>query len=578
MQNLITQLEEMFSLSIQKAFHLPLFKAEITQSTQGSFGHYQCNSALKLSKELKLPSREVAAKMIENLQNKERFQSIEIAGPGFINLWISTKHLENELSLMLKEKKLGIELPHPPKKIIVEFSSPNVAKELHVGHLRSTIIGESIARLFEYLGHDVLRLNHIGDWGTQFGMLIAYIKRFHADVFESDAPIKIETLMEWYRDSKKLFDADEEFKKNAQLDVVSLQSGEKNAIKAWKRICEISRMAYEEIYALLDVKIIERGESFYNPYLKDVVANFVHQGIATESDGATCVFLEGFETAEKKPLPLIIQKSDGGYNYATTDLAALKHRIEHEKAERIIYVVDAGQKLHFDMVFKAAEKAGVLHFGKTAVEHVGFGVVLGEDGKKFKTRSGETVKLMDLLMEAVRRAKLIMQERLENASEVELHDLSIALGINALRYADLSSHRMKDYQFSYDRMLKFEGNTAAFLLYSYVRILSIQKKASIGVSELLNNIAIYLEHPSEIALAVHLRQFGECLVEYEQQLLPNRLCDYLFGLAEKFNNFFRDCKVVGDEKEASRLLICHVTQKVFEAGFSILGIKLMHRM
>ncbi len=578
MQNLKTELEKNFSIGIQKAFHIPLFRAEITESTQENFGHYQCNSALKLAKEMKLNPREVAKAIIEHLPDREHFEKIEIAGPGFINIWVSSRYLEYQLGCMLTSKKLGVELGDPHKKVIVEFSSPNIAKELHVGHLRSTIIGESIARLFEYLGYSVLRLNHIGDWGTQFGMLIAYIKRFHPEVFTQEKNIDIETLMGWYREAKKLFDVDAEFKKISQLDVVSLQSGEKDAIAAWKKICQISRVAYEEIYALLDVKLIERGESFYNPFLKEVVQHFVHQGIAVESEGATCVFLEGFETIDKKPLPLIIQKSDGGYNYATTDLAALAHRIQNEKANRIIYVVDAGQKLHFDMVFKAAEKSGILENATTRIEHVGFGVVLGEDGKKFKTRSGETVRLMDLLLEACRRAKLIIKERIEGISSEELNQLSTALGINALKYADLSCHRMKDYHFSYDRMLKFEGNTAAFLLYSYVRILSIKKKASKPFDEELKNIAIYLDHPSEISLAIHLRQFGECLKDYQEELLANRLCDYLYHLAEKFNNFFRDCKVIGDSKEESRLLICHLTQKVFEDGFSILGIQLMHRM
>lgn len=578
MQNLKTQIEEIFSIAIQKAFDLSLFKAEITQSTQESFGHYQCNSALKLAKDLKLSPRDVAKKIIENLPGEEVFEKTEIAGPGFINLWISKNHLNFELGKMLTSNKLGVELKSHPQKVIVEFSSPNVAKELHVGHLRSTIIGESIARLFEYLNYDVLRLNHIGDWGTQFGMLIAYIKDFHPEIFQTEENISIETLMRWYREAKKVFDADEAFKKRAQLEVVGLQAKEKESILAWKKICHISRLAYEEIYALLDVKLIERGESFYNPYLSDIVKTFVHQGIATESEGATCVFIEGFETIEKKPLPLIIQKSDGGYNYATTDLAALVHRIEHEKAQRVIYVVDSGQRLHFDMVFKAAEKAEILDKNKTRVEHVGFGVVLGEDGKKFKTRSGETVRLMDLLMEAVRRAKLIVSERLTDASEEEKEQLSIALGINAIRYADLSCHRMKDYLFSYERMLKFEGNTAAFLLYSYVRILSIKKKSTISNDELANFFVFSIQHLTEVALAVHLRQFGECLKDFEEDLLPNRLCDYLYNLAEKFNNFFRDCKVVGDEHEKARLTLCHLTQKVFEAGFSILGIKVMSRM
>lgn len=578
MQNVKTQIEEFCSIAIQKAFDLSLFKAEVTQTAQQNFGHYQCNSALKLAKDLKITPRDAAKKIVENLPQGGYFQKIEIAGPGFINLWISKEHLNFELGKMLTERKLGVELNAHPQKVIVEFSSPNVAKELHVGHLRSTIIGESIARLFEYLEYDVLRLNHIGDWGTQFGMLIAYIKEYHPEIFQSEHNISIETLMHWYREAKKVFDADDVFRKNAQLEVVGLQAKEKDSISAWKKICHISRLAYEEIYALLDVKLIERGESFYNSYLSAIVKTFVQQGIATESEGATCVFIEGFETIEKKPLPLIIQKSDGGYNYATTDLAALMHRIEHEKAERIIYVVDSGQRLHFEMVFKAAEKAGILKQHQTRVEHVGFGVVLGEDGKKFKTRSGETVRLIDLLMEAVKRAKLIISDRLEDATSEEKEKLAIALGINAIKYADLSCHRMKDYLFSYERMLKFEGNTAAFLLYSYVRILSIKKKSKIADDELLSSLVFAIDHETEIALAIHLRQFGECLKDFEEDLLPNRLCDYLYNLAEKFNNFFRDCKVVGDEKEKPRLALCHLTQKVFEAGFSILGIKTMNRM
>lgn len=576
MLNLKTQLEEMFSLAVMRGFNLELFKPEITQSTQENFGHYQCNSALKLAKDLKTSPREVALKMVEHLPHKERFKSIEIAGPGFINITFSPSHLEAELSLMLQDKKLGIEPIKKQKKVIVEFSSPNVAKELHVGHLRSTIIGESIARLFEFIGYDVLRLNHIGDWGTQFGMLIAYIKDHHPKVLSNEQTVDIETLMSWYRESKKLFDSDEDFKKRAQTNVVKLQSGEKEALTAWKRICEISRLSYEQIYSLLDVKLQERGESFYNPYLPEIVKAFLEEKIAVESEGAICVFLEGYMTPEKRPLPLIIQKSDGGFNYATTDLAALVHRVEHEKADRIVYVVDAGQKLHFDMVFDAAIKAKILDPNKVRAEHVGFGVVLGEDGKKFKTRSGETVRLMDLLMEAVLRAKKIMKERLGDADKEEIEKLAIALGINALKYADLSCHRMKDYQFSYDRMLRFEGNTAAFLLYSYVRILSIKKKSGITIDKIPN--AFYLEHPSEIQLAVHLRQFGECILEFEEELLPNRLCDYLFALAEKFNNFFRDCKVVGDDREKNRLLLIELTQRVFEAGFSILGLRLMQKM
>jgi arginyl-tRNA synthetase len=578
MQNLLTELEHLFSIAAQKAFDLNLFKAEITQSTQDTFGHYQCNSALKLAKELKLNPRQVAQKMVDAIGSTPMLYKVEIAGPGFINLWIDSSFLSHELEEMVKDPKLGLPRLKNPKKIIVEFSSPNVAKELHVGHLRSTIIGESIARLFEFLGHDVLRLSHIGDWGTQFGMLIAFMKENHPEVFELDSSVSIEALMEWYREAKKLFDCNEAFKKRSQLEVIELQSGNPESLNAWKKICLISRIAYEEIYSLLNVKVLDRGESFYNPMLKDVIHRFVHLGLAEESEGAKCVFLDGFETMDKKPLPFIIQKSDGGYNYATTDLAAIMHRVTHEKADRIIHVVDSGQKLHFDMLFKAAQAAQIYDPNSLRIEHVGFGVVLGEDGKKFKTRSGETVKLIDLLLEAVRRAKVILKERMPDATHDEIERLSVALGTNAVKYADLSSHRLKDYVFSYDRMLKFEGNTAAFLIYSYVRILSIKAKSTFNLETLLEHPKITLEHSSEIALGIHLRQFAECLKGFEEELLPNHLCDYLFNLAEKFNGFFRDCRVIGEKEEPSRLLLCYLTERVFYEGLSILGLTAMHRM
>lgn len=576
MHTLKAQLQEMFGIAALRAFNLRLFSAEITPSTQSSFGHYQCNSALKLAKELKRPPRDVAQALIDHLPNRERFKEVAVAGPGFINIQLAGSYLELELARMITDDRLGVRPSFDGQKVIVEYSSPNIAKELHVGHLRSTIIGESIARLLEFIGYSVLRLNHIGDFGTQFGMLIAYIAEYQAEVFKDGQAVSIEQLMDWYKQSKKLFDEDEAFKKRAQLKVVALQSQEKEAISAWQRICEISRFSYEEIYGLLEVSLMERGESFYQPYLADIVKTFLDHGVAEYSDGAACVFMEGYQTAEKQPLPLIIQKSDGGYNYATTDLAALYHRINHEQADRVIYVVDAGQKLHFDMVFDAAQKSKILDRSRVRVEHIGFGVVLGEDGKKFKTRSGETVKLIDLLMEAVHRAKQILTERIKDAGEQEMEALAIALGINAVKYADLSCHRMKDYQFSYDRMLRFEGNTAAFLLYSYVRILSIEKKA-VGSIEGLP-VAFYLEDPREIDLALHLLRFSECIKEFEESLLPNQLCDYLFTLADQFNQFFRDCKVIGDAHEVSRRMLCAACRKVFEAGFSILGIRLMQRM
>ncbi len=572
MQNICNLLKEKVSQALQRAFKEELV-AEITQSTQSQFGHYQCTNALKLAKDLKQSPRAVAEQIIAALDLGSIVSRIEIAGPGFINFTMDAAFLSAELNDLLQDPRLGVELPEKRQRIVVEFSSPNVAKELHVGHLRSTIIGDALACLFEFLGHDVLRLNHVGDWGTQFGMLIVYMQDEAPEVLSGSVETDLSTLMGWYREAKKRFDADETFKKRAQLQVVALQGGDPLSLKAWQKICEISRRGFQEIYDLLDVKIIERGESFYNPQLKAIVEDLERKGLITLSNSAKCIFVEGFATREGEPLPMIIQKADGGYNYDTTDMAALRQRFEVEKADRLIYVVDAGQSLHFQMLFKVAEKAGYL---KGEAQHVPFGVVLGADGKKFKTRSGETEKLIDLLSKAIHEAKKIMQGRQLAISEEEIDCLAQILGIDAVKYADLSCHRVKDYTFSYERMLKFEGNTAAFLLYSYVRILGIKRKVNKEISSL--HAKVILAHPSEIELALHLRQFGEELDTITRDLLPNHLCDYLYVLAEKFNAFFRDCRVEGSPEESSRLLLCEATARILEKGLHLLGLKTMDRM
>ena len=588
MQNIIDILRDRATLAIENAFSsnikdiLECLPAEVTQSTQKQFGHYQCNSALKLAKLLKQSPRAVASELMLQLKTSSSqdnlIEHLEIAGPGFINITLTSSYLSEELNKQLKDSHLGAPKPKVIQRIIVDFSSPNIAKELHVGHLRSTIIGESLARLLEFLGHDVLRLNHVGNWGTQFGMLIAYLKEFHEDVLTGETtPLLIE-LMQWYKASKKLFDEDSSFKKKAQEEVIALQSLSKISLKAWERICEISRRAFKEIYELLDVSLQERGESFYNPMLPKIVEELEKKGLISIDEGAKCIFLEGFEGKDDKPLPMIIQKADGGYNYATTDMAALKQRIEVEKADRIIYVVDAGQSLHFQMLFKAAQKAKFLDLSKTQVEHVAFGVVLGADGKKFKTRSGETERLIDLLHHAVIMAKVLLKERMPEVEEDLLEQRAAILGIDAVKYADLSGHRLKDYAFSYERMLKFEGNTAAFLLYAYVRIQSIKKKANKDMDLLIKQKSIVLTHPSEVDLGLHLRRFGEALELIERDLLPNRLCDYLYQLAEYFNAFFRDCRVEGSKEEDSRLLLCELTARVLEKGLFILGLKTLDRM
>lgn len=573
------QLIALFDQATQQAFPgLSFPPAEVVMTNQPQHGHYQYNSAMKLSKLLKKPPREVAESLVAHIPFNPWIVHLEIAGPGFINLWLSSHQMAYQLNTLLDQPHLGIALAHPPQKIIVDFSSPNTAKEMHVGHLRSTIIGDCLARVFAYLGHHVLRLNHIGDWGTAFGMLLAHLKETHPQVLAGKVPTDLSQLANWYKESKKRFDENVEFKRRAQQEVVLLQSGEASSFTGWHLICDISRRAYQQIYHLLDVEIEERGESFYNPLLPKIVQDLEQKGLVVDSDGAKCCFVEGFMSKEGTPLPLILKKTDGGYTYDTTDMAALWHRTSQEEADRIVYVVDAGQSTHFQMLFQLAKKAGLVDPNKTRLDHVPFGLVLGPDGKKFRTRSGETEKLLDLLQAAIEKALFILQERNPTMTSDEAQKLAHTLGIGAVKYADLSCNRVHDYTFSYDRMLRFDGNTAAFLLYSYVRIQSIQRKSRWKIEELIGKESILLQHPSEENLAFSVLRFEETLTTVAEELLPNRLTDYLYTLAESFNAFFRDCRVEGSPEEKSRLLLIEATARTLRAGLSLLGIATVERM
>lgn len=561
--------------AMQKSFpkqNLTLEDVEVTLATQEKFGHYQCNSAMSLAKRLKQNPRMIADAIVSQIEKKEFFEKIEIQGAGFINFTLSTPFLSQRLNEALQDEHLGVPFFFKNERYVVEFSAPNIAKEMHVGHLRSTIIGDSLARLFTFLGADVVRLNHVGDWGTAFGMLIAYIKENESDILSGKKQATLSDLMRLYRASKRTFDEDEAFKKRAREAVVQLQSGESETLQAWEMICHISRIAFQEIYTLLDVQLEERGESFYNPELPKIVEDLEKKGLITLSEGAKCIFHEGIK------IPLMVQKSDGGYNYDTTDMAAMLHRVSVEKAKRIIVVTDAGQNLHFELVEKTARKAGYLHDG-VQFDHVPFGLVLGPDGKKFRTRSGETEKLIDLLHAAVVEAKKILQTRNSGMSEKEIEELASTLGIDAVKYADLSCNRRSDYVFSYERMLRFEGNTAAFILYSYVRSLSIQRKiATVRVSELVKSEKIVLEHSAEVALGLHLLRFSEVLWAMARDLMPHYLTEYLYELAQKFNQFFRDCQVQNDPLQNRRLLLCHMVEKTLAQGLHILGLKTVDKM
>ena len=577
--SILAKLEKAVFSSLIKAFPdtpKEQFIVEVTKSTQDAFGEYQCNSAMKMAKPLRAAPLQIAKKIIEVLPfEDEAIESCSVAGPGFINITLRQEFLASYVTQMLRSKNFHIHAAKR-KKIVVDFSSPNIAKEMHVGHLRSTIIGDCLARVFEFLDQDVLRINHLGDWGTSFGMLIAYSEKLNLD--EKLQSMSLSELVAMYREAKKLFDEDEGFKKLSQLAVVDLQGGDKRARTIWHLLCEISKKAYKEIYDLLDVRLIDRGESYYNDRLGPTVQDLEEKGLVTVSNGAKCIFLDGFITKENEPLPLMIQKSDGGYNYDTTDMATIHQRIFEEKADHLVYVTDAGQSLHFQMVFQAALKAKYWDPDKVRVDHVPFGVVLGQDGKKFRTRSGETEKLIDLLQTAIDKAYEIVKSRNPDWPENEQREVSEALGIGAVKYADLSGHRQSDYVFSYERMLRFDGNTAAFIMYSYVRANSIKRKVGTDVDALIGSAKIELAHPSEKALALRLAQFPECLEACISELLPNRITDYLFNLAETFNAFFRDCRVEGSKEQSSRLLLTECTARILKQGLTLLGVKTVERM
>ncbi|KAJ8901811.1 hypothetical protein NDN08_004016 [Rhodosorus marinus] len=555
----------------------------LTAATKEEFGDYQCNAAMSFAKKMKQKPRDVAAKIVEELQIADLCTEPQIAGPGFINLTLSTEFIQSKLRLMLNDKdRLGIEKKNPPQRIVVDFSSPNVAKEMHVGHLRSTIIGESICRLLEFLGHEVIRLNHIGDWGTQFGMLILYLKQVAPEVIKGEE-VDLGDLVAFYKKAKVKFDENDEFKSNARKEVVELQAENEESMAAWRHLCEQSRKEFKKIYDELDITFEERGESFYNPYLKDVITSLQEQGLAVEDGGAQVVFLDGIANRDGSSQGLIVQKSDGGFMYSTTDLAAMRYRADVDRAERILYVTDVGQAFHFEQVFQVARRAGFVS-DTVSLEHVPFGLVLGEDGKKFKTRSGATVKLKDLLDEAVSRAEADIVARLKaedrEESEEFIRSSSRKVGLSAVVYADLKTTRTSNYRFSFDKMLALQGNTAPYMLYAYARIQGINRK--VGSEDLdLPSVDVVLDDISEKSLARHLIRLPRILAELEVELKPHTLCDYIFELSQKFNQFYERCSIANAESEElkrSRLALAQLTARVLKLSLHLLDIKPLERL
>jgi arginyl-tRNA synthetase len=559
----------------------------LVSTSNPKFGDYQANVSLSLGKKLGQQPRAIAGAILDKLDVSHICEPPEIAGPGFINLKLKIAYLEGQLNAIQTDPRLGIAPTKNPKRVIVDYPSPNIAKEMHVGHLRPAVIGDCISRILEFVGDDVLRVSHVGDWGTPFGMLIAYLQTEYPEALTTDETLDLGDLSSFYRQAKKRFDTDDKFKELARQAVVQLQAGDEETLLSWKIVCQLSSRAYQLIYNLMGIAaFVERGESFYNALLPEVVEELDKLGLLVENQRAKCVFLEGFTNRDGEPLPLIVQKSDGGYNYAATDLAAIRYRVKIDKAQRVIYPVGAEQANHFAQIFQVGRRAGWITDNIEFV-HVPFGLVLGEDGQKLKSRSGDAVRLQDLLDGAIAKVRSDLERRLqqEDRQETEefINKVAEVVGISAVKYADLSQNRTSSYIFSYDKMLALQGNTAPYMLYAYARIQGISRKGDINFEQLGDNAKVLLQHETEITLAKHILQLDEVIRAIEQDLLPNRLCEYLFQLSQKFNLFYdrdRGVRVLDAEEplRTSRLVLCDLTAKTLKLGLSLLGIEVLERM
>ncbi|ELY7390004.1 arginine--tRNA ligase [Cronobacter universalis] len=551
---------------------------QVRQSARAQFGDYQANGVMAIAKKLGMPPRQFAEQALAHLDLTGIAAKTEIAGPGFINIFLDPAFLAKNIEAAVASDRAGVEKVSAPQTIVVDYSAPNVAKEMHVGHVRSTIIGDASVRTLEFLGHKVIRANHVGDWGTQFGMLIAYLEKQQQ---ENAGEMALSDLEGFYREAKKHYDEDEAFAERARSYVVKLQGGDEYCRDMWRKLVDITMTQNQITYQRLNVTLTRddvMGESLYNPMLPGIVADLKAKGLAVESEGATVVFLDEFKNKEGEPMGVIIQKKDGGYLYTTTDIACAKYRYETLHADRVLYYIDSRQHQHLMQAWTIVRKAGYVP-ESVPLEHHMFGMMLGKDGKPFKTRAGGTIKLSELLDEALDRARRLVAEKNPDMPADELEKLANAVGIGAVKYADLSKSRTTDYIFDWDNMLAFEGNTAPYMQYAYTRVLSVFRKADVQESELTAPVVI--QDDREAQLAARLLQFEETLGVVARDGTPHVMCAYLYDLAGLFSGFYEHCPILTAETDAlrqSRLKLALLTAKTLKLGLDTLGIETVERM
>ena len=553
-------------------------EALVRQSGKVQFGDYQANGIMPAAKKLGLNPREFAQSVLDKAELQEIAEKTEIAGPGFINIFLKDAWLADNINRAVQDPKLGV---HNPEKqtVVVDYSSPNVAKEMHVGHLRSTIIGDAVVRTLEFLGNNVIRANHVGDWGTQFGMLIAYLEKMEN---EHATEMELSDLEAFYRAAKKHYDEDPVFAEKARNYVVKLQSGDEYCRTMWQKLVKITMQQNQHNYDRLNVTLTDKdvmGESLYNPMLPGIVEDLKKQGLAVEDDGALVVYLDEFKNKDGDPMGVIVQKKDGGFLYTTTDIAAAKYRYETLKAHRALVFSDTRQSQHMQQAWLITRKAGYVP-DSFQLEHKNFGMMLGKDGKPFKTRSGDTVKLADLLDEAIERAGVLISQKSTALSEQEKADVIEAVGIGSVKYADLSKNRTTDYVFDWDNMLSFEGNTAPYMQYAYTRIRSIFNRSQIALSE-VEQAKLSITDEKERALAIKLLQFEEAVQVVGKEGTPHVLCAYLYELAGVFSSFYEHCPILNNDDQQvklSRLKLALLTERTLKQGLDLLGIKTVEKM